>query len=90
MDHLEADASLATLPQLDPSARAGESLIFLNIGELLLTTNNSLVVINQANNQEIRRIGELRQVTLTTYRGGLPDEHLGRGGDAGFLLTTLP
>ena len=59
--------ALATLPQLDPSARAGESLIFLNDrGTAFDDPNNSLVVINQANNQEIRRIGELRQVTLTT------------------------
>ncbi len=64
---------LALLPaahtaDLDPSARAGESLIFVDDRAVDFDTRTDLVVINRADNQtrEVRRIGELRQVTFTT------------------------
>jgi len=70
----------SAMAQLDPSARAGESLLFVNRRGPTGTdfdTRADLVVIDQGNNAEceVRRIGELHQMTISpgaaeTYPAG--------------------
>ncbi|MGH8066277.1 MAG: phage tail sheath C-terminal domain-containing protein [Candidatus Entotheonellia bacterium] len=53
--------------QLDPSARAGESLLFVNGRGGDFDTRTDLIVIDRLNNAErqVRRIGELHQMTIS-------------------------
>ncbi len=54
--------------QLDPDAGTGESLIFVNNRGGNFDVRTDLIVINSGNTatREVRRIGELRQVTIST------------------------
>ena len=66
VNHMDLTAAPVDTANLDPSARAGDSLLFVDNRGVNFDTRTDVVVIAQANNPEVRRIGELRQVTFTT------------------------
>ncbi|HEY3282021.1 MAG TPA: phage tail sheath subtilisin-like domain-containing protein, partial [Armatimonadota bacterium] len=81
--------------QLDPSAGAGESLLFVNNRGGQFTTRTDLVVIDSANNaqREVRRIGELHELTVApTIRDAYPAASLVEGvalGDRSVAALTV-
>jgi phage tail sheath protein FI len=66
VNHMDLTAKAVDTADLSPSARAGDSLLLVDDRGVNFDTRTDLVRINQAGNQEIRRIGELRQVTFTS------------------------
>jgi phage tail sheath protein FI len=66
VNHMDLTPAPVDTANLAPSARAGDSLLLVDDRDVNFDTRIDVVVITQANNQEIRRIGELRQVTFTT------------------------
>ena len=56
---------LVATANLAPAARAGDSLLIVDNRGTNFDARTDVVVINKSNNREIRRIGELRQVTFT-------------------------
>ncbi|MGZ9233912.1 MAG: phage tail sheath family protein [Anaerolineales bacterium] len=72
--------------QVDPSARAGESLLFVNARGGNFDTRTDLIVIDPANiaDREVRRIGELHQMTITP---GAAEAHAAGAFVEGITLT---
>lgn len=72
--------------QLDPSARAGESLLFVNARGGDFDTRTDLIVIDSANTaeREVRRIGELHQMTISA---GAEEAHAAGAFLEGVTLT---
>ncbi|MGO9885424.1 MAG: phage tail sheath family protein [Solirubrobacteraceae bacterium] len=78
MPHQAAPAAVRRLPlplplstnpptaNLDPSARAGETMLFVDVRHGAFDTRTDLIVINSADAAtcEVRRIGELHSVTI--------------------------
>jgi phage tail sheath protein FI len=65
VQHMDLTAAPVDSTNLDPSARAGDSLLLVDDRDVNFDVRTDIIVITQANNQEMRRIGELRQVTFT-------------------------
>jgi phage tail sheath protein FI len=64
VNYLNLTAAPVKSAKLDPSARAGDSLLLVNDRGGKFNVRTNVAVIKQANNFEIRRVGELGQVTL--------------------------
>jgi uncharacterized protein len=80
--------------QLDPAARAGETLLFVNNRGGDFDTRTDLIVIDSANTaeREVRRIGELHLMTVTpgaaeAYPAGALVEGVNLGDDASLTVT---
>src|SRR5262245_7300083 len=80
--------------QLDPAARAGETLLFVDNRGGNFDTRTDLIVIDSANTaeREVRRIGELRLMTVTpgaaeAYPAGALVEGVNLGDDTSLTLT---
>ncbi|MEI6067235.1 MAG: phage tail sheath C-terminal domain-containing protein [Methylococcaceae bacterium] len=64
VNYMDLSAALVKSAKLDPSARAGGSLLLVDDRGVKFNVRTNVAVIKQANNLEIRRIGELGQVTF--------------------------
>ena len=66
VDHVAIPAAPSHSANLDASARAGDGLLFVDNRGTDFDTRTDLVIVNQADNEEVRRLGELRRVSVTT------------------------
>ena len=65
VNYLDLPAAALKSANLDPSARAGDSLLLVDDRGVNFKLRTNVVVVKQANNREIRRVGELGQVTFS-------------------------
>ena len=65
VNHMDLTGLPVDNANLSSATRAGNSLVIVDDRNGNFDNRTDVVVIDQGNNQEIRRIGELRQVNLT-------------------------
>ncbi len=65
VNHMDLSAAPVETANLAPSARAGDSLLIVDNRNGNFDNRDDVVVINQGDNREVRRLGELRRVIFT-------------------------